>query len=155
MSDFDRLPAVVAKWIERFDSGCWLWRGKLKASGYGLAHFRRWPRIAHRCVYQILVGEIPAGLELDHLCRVRNCVNPAHLEPVTRKENARRGNVGKLERERTHCPQGHAYAGENLVVRSNGHRDCRECKCESERRRRQRIKARALSETDTSKGGER
>ena len=79
--------------------------------------------LAHRVAYELQVGPIPVGLQLDHLCRVRSCVNPAHLEPVTSAENTRRG----LRAMKTHCPQGHPYAGENLLIRPTGQRRCRTC----------------------------
>lgn len=68
-------------------AGCWPWLGAIAPSGYGRVH-SRW---AHRLSYEFLVGPIPAGLDIDHLCRNRLCVNPAHLEPVTRLVNVRRG----------------------------------------------------------------
>ena len=76
-------------------SGCWLWPGTCGPTGYGVFNFRRDGRSlstpAHRAVYQALVGSIPDGLELDHLCRNRRCVNPEHVEVVTHRENVRRG----------------------------------------------------------------
>ena len=108
--------------------GCWIWQATTNADGYG--QFRVGDRMvkAHRFAYELLVGPIPNGLELDHLCRVRNCVNPAHMEPVTHTENVRRGEAGKHHRDRTHCPQGHPYAGENLYVVPDGYRECRTCR---------------------------
>jgi hypothetical protein len=122
--------------------GCWLWTGS-KSTGYGLFavgstldESRRKVR-AHRWSYEALKGAIPAGLDLDHLCRVRACVNPDHLEPVTRGENARRGDAGAHLAAKTHCPQGHPYSGDNLYIRpSDGARECRTCKRETTRRRR-------------------
>lgn len=102
---------------------CWIWTGK-KVAGYG--HFRG--KYAHRLVYSAIVGQIPPGLSLDHLCRNTRCVNPDHLDPVTHKENVRRGNVGKIESSRTHCPSGHEYTEENTYRnRLNGSRSCRAC----------------------------
>jgi hypothetical protein len=127
----ERPPKRVPCWedfVEKTDGGCWLWRGAINPKGYG-----KWPRpdgsrLAHRRVYELVVGPIPAGLQLDHLCRVRACVNPAHLEPVTNRENARRGEGwAGLNAQKTHCPQGHPYAGENLYVNPGGGRRCREC----------------------------
>ena len=69
---------------------CWPWRGQVNRGGYGVARYKRRTTTAHRAIYRILVGPIPDGLELDHLCRNRLCVNPAHLEPVTHLENVRR-----------------------------------------------------------------
>ena len=71
-------------------SACWLWVGSRQSMGYGNLSFGGRHQLAHRVAYQLGVGAIPDGLELDHLCRVLRCVNPAHLEPVTRQENLRR-----------------------------------------------------------------
>lgn len=112
------------------EGGCWLWTGTVYKTGYGglATRLRLTPggsRLAHRAAYQLLVGPIPEGLHLDHLCRVRRCVNPAHLEPVTPKENARRGLRGALK---THCPHGHPLTAENMTVRSlDGARVCHPC----------------------------
>ena len=106
---------------------CWLWVGFLR-DGYGSMLLDGKRSGVHRISYQWLVGPIPDGLQLDHLCRVRNCVNPEHLEPVTQRVNILRGRgaaVGNLEK--TECPRGHAYAGENLRVYSGGGRECAAC----------------------------
>jgi hypothetical protein len=79
-----------------YETACWVWQWRIGPDGYGVVHVRRSPRQAHRVIYESHVGPIPAGLDLDHLCRVRACVNPAHLEPVTRAENIRRGTATKL-----------------------------------------------------------
>lgn len=86
----------------RTDSGCWLWLGPLNR-GYGSIGNRKGDRAwrAHRIVYRILVGPIPGGMDLDHLCRVRHCVNPEHLEPVSRATNIRRGDKTKLTESQT------------------------------------------------------
>ena len=85
--------------------------------------------MSHRLAYELEIGPIPAGLEIDHLCRVRNCVNPAHLEPVTHAENIRRGTGPLAENARkTECVHGHPLEGANLYVRpGDGHRQCRAC----------------------------
>src|ERR1044071_9710556 len=79
-------------------SGCWLWCATIRANGYGVFGFRsqkkKQSRAAHRVSFETLVGTVSKGLEIDHLCRVRSCVNPAHLEAVTKQENIRRGNAG-------------------------------------------------------------
>ena len=116
---------------------CWLWTGALNEHGYGVFNKPAdTPRgmatcKAHRFAYELLVGPIPEGLDLDHVyvrgCRYRNCVNPAHLEPVTNHENSLRG----LRSQKTHCPQGHKYTVENtrIGVSAYGHpdRQCRTC----------------------------
>jgi len=100
--------------------GCWMWRGQTIPLGYGrLSHGG--PLQAHRVAYEILVGPIPEGLTIDHLCRVPGCVNPAHLEPVTASENLRRRHAAV-----THCPQGHEYTAEN-TYQHRGSRYCKAC----------------------------
>lgn len=79
---------------------------------------------AHRVAYEEIMGPVPEGLELDHLCRTRSCVNPSHLEPVTHRENMNRGDVAT--RRKTHCPKGHPYDEENTGI-YNGYRNCRAC----------------------------
>lgn len=116
---------------------CWPWNGKTNQGGYAqLAAFGRQGVNAHRVSYELQVGPIPAGLHLDHLCRVRHCMNPDHLEPVTMAENTRRGKLresaGSNHRARTHCPKGHDYTPENTRVRRYPDkgwttRECRTC----------------------------
>lgn len=109
-------PGVPRKDIaERFwekvrkTDGCWFWTSTRGENGYGQFTLRTGVvRRAHRIAYELAVGPIPDGLEIDHLCRVRACVNPAHLEPVTRQENIRRAVAAK-----THCPKGHPRTPEN------------------------------------------
>lgn len=109
---------------------CWLWEGCKGIDGYGSMRFKGKPRRVHRVAYELWKGPIPEGLQLDHLCRVRACCNPAHLEPVTCKENVRRGDQGKYRAEinhaKTHCPSGHPYDEANTYYYKN-QRICRAC----------------------------
>lgn len=112
--------------------GCWLWRGDLTSNGYGRFYQDELSSgVAHRWLYKRIVGAVPDELHLDHLCRVRNCVNVDHLEPVTTQENTRRSESGRNMREKTHCPFGHPYDAENTrhYTQRNGaaHRSCRTC----------------------------
>lgn len=114
------------------NSGCWLWTAST-TGGYGMFGLSKGTiRRAHIIAYITLVGDVPAGLQLDHLCRTRECCNPLHLEPVTQRENLIRGNgfAGRAARV-THCPKGHPYDEKNTRWYKNQHgyesRGCREC----------------------------
>lgn len=109
---------------------CWLWTASCQPSGYGQFRVPGGTLLAHRVAYELAVGPIPAGLHLDHLCRVRRCVNPAHLEPVTNQENARRGDSPQtVNANKTHCRHGHAYDAGNTYVRPDGRgRGCLACR---------------------------
>lgn len=113
------------------ESGCWLWTGA--GDRYGRFYLNGRLRLAYQVAYEILVGPVPDGLELDHLCRTTKCVNPGHLEPVTHQENCARADIGAKFRNRTHCPAGHAYDEQNTIVRRDGTRQCRSCKNASAR----------------------
>ena len=108
------------------ESGCWIFTGAL-SEGYGtIGRGRRGEGNvrAHRVTYERLVGPVPEGLDLDHLCRNRACCNPAHLEPVTRSENARRG--ARWDVRPTHCKNGHEFTPENTYQKQK-QRVCRAC----------------------------
>lgn len=111
---------------------CWIWTGAVATNGYGAIRVNRKTRRAHRIAYEALVGPVPSGLDLDHLCRNRACVNPKHLEPATRSINCSRGECGKIQGDRqkakTHCVNGHPYSGDNLIVRGDGSRACKQCR---------------------------
>ena len=90
------------------ESGCWIWDRCLNAKGYGILYIFNRRMLAHRAVYELFCGEIPNGLTLDHLCRVRCCVNPSHLEPVTQKVNLLRGLApSAICARKTVCKDGH------------------------------------------------
>ena len=105
---------------------CWLWEGGQQGEGYGSFKFDGQSQLAHRLAYKLLVGPVPGDMEFDHLCRVRRCVNPTHLEVVTHLENVRRGLGGRNQAQKTHCPTGHAYDLLN-TYRYRGSRHCRAC----------------------------
>jgi len=109
---------------------CWNWIGHIIRKGYGYFHFNNKDGLAHRFAYKYWKGEIPTGLELDHLCNNKKCVNPSHLEVVTHVENMRRAIIPKgiysKEGKKTHCPQGHEYNEKNTFYRKSG-RHCKIC----------------------------
>src|SRR3990167_2215457 len=112
------------------NSGCWLWTGHISHYRYGMVGYQKKRHSAHRLLYELLVGPVPAGLDLDHLCRVRSCVNPAHLEPVDRRTNLLRG-VGFPARyaRQTVCKSCHAYTNGNMTAaRKKGRVVGRACK---------------------------
>lgn len=125
---------------DRIEVGdCWQWTGYRDKDGYG--HFGSPARLAHRLVWEALVGPIPEGLHLDHLCRNTGCVNPDHLEPVTAAENNRRvpeairGNRVNHAKgpdhpnsKKTHCKWGHPLTPENTFVNEKGWRYCLPCR---------------------------
>lgn len=138
MNDFKRFWDKVLVGDE-----CWEWQAALR-QGYGSFAMAHHSCYAHRIAYEMLVGPIPKGLDIDHLCRNRRCVNPAHLEPVTRRTNLLRSPlmvfaVGALM---TECKKGHAYTVENTRVRRDGTRVCRICYHGYDRTRRERDKVR-------------
>lgn len=107
---------------------CWLWAAAKDRDGYGrfqIIHSKS--EEAHRVAFEALRGTIPKGLQLDHLCRTRHCVNPDHLEAVICKTNINRGLTGENNRSKTSCPQGHEYTIENTRV-YRGSRYCKSCK---------------------------
>lgn len=111
-------------------SGCWEWQGTKDRDGYGrLYTYENSKYLAHRWIYERLFGAIPHGMHIDHLCRNRCCVNPEHLEVVTPRENALRGETHSARNlAKTHCASGHELAGENLYVDNRGWRGCRACR---------------------------
>lgn len=134
--------------IERFEekytpepnSGCWLWTGSLNPGGYAQMSINGRPRHVHRFSYEHFVGPIPAGLQIDHLCRNRSCVNPDHLEPVTQRENIMRGiAISAQNARKTHCKNGHEFTQDNTRTNKRGYRWCKKCAKQYVIRRRREI----------------
>lgn len=118
----------------RITPGCWEWIGG-RGDGYGCFWYRKKPGKAYRYSYEIHKGPIPPGLEIDHLCRNRACVNPDHLEAVTTVVNVMRGEGFSAKNKRkTRCPKGHEYTPENTIIlkplkRGGGpRRECATCR---------------------------
>lgn len=132
----DPVDRFMAKVEPEPNSGCWLWLGALNGKGYGVFERfgvgRRRANTAHRFSYEVHRGPIPEGLDLDHLCRVHQCVNPSHLEAVPRRVNLLRGaGFNAINAAKTHCRLGHPFSGDNLVIVINTYgteRRCRECR---------------------------
>lgn len=135
----ERLPKRIQDkiQIDNTGTGCWMWTAGTNGCGYGLVGWggRAGGMVyAHRLIYELLIGPIPPGLHMDHLCRVTLCVNPGHLEPVTQRENNLRGvGASAVNAKKTHCPQGHEY---DLVDGVNKRtRRCHECRLAAGRAR--------------------
>ncbi len=114
-------------------TACWPWTAAKDPAGYGRIKISGKNTPAHRVAYTMMVGPIPPGLTIDHLCRTHECVNPLHMEPVTRMENSLRGVSPRAQnRRKTHCPKGHPYDERNTMWRRKGQgdrvgRNCRAC----------------------------
>jgi hypothetical protein len=122
-SESERFWAFVEK-----TETCWLWTGHLNRGGYGVFTVGRAPRGAYVFAYVEAFGPIPIGLQIDHLCRVRRCVRPSHLEAVTPRVNSLRSDSAPARySRRTHCANGHALVEPNLAIRKDGSRKCRRC----------------------------
>lgn len=125
------LDWIFSRVIPEPNSGCWIWDGPPGGGGYARTTINNRQIKIHRLAWVLKNGPIPDGLELDHKCRVRSCVNPDHLEPVTRQINIMRGIGPAMLRARNAgvvaCPKGHPYRGTNLFVSKSGSRVCREC----------------------------
>lgn len=137
------LERVMAR-VAKTETGCWQHEAP-REDGYArvLVGSRsdgsRRVRVAHRVVYESLVGPVPEGMDLDHLCRNRACVNPDHLEPVSRGINLHRGEtIPAAKAAQTHCINGHEFDERNTGIRPNGTRWCKACKVETVRRWKER-----------------
>lgn len=145
-----RIPFTERFWSKVMlpdGNGCMRWTANKFTDGYGAFKMDGKNRGAHRVAYELLVGPIPAGLQLDHLCRVRDCVAPDHLEPVTNAENIRRSlpyrDPGAPHRAKTHCPKNHEYTPENTRIRHYPDKGWTTRECKMCNRDRMRAKARA------------
>lgn len=107
---------------------CWLWTGSISSNGYAKAAMKRAMVLPHRVFYEHFKGVIPQGIQIDHLCKVRHCVNPIHLEAVTAAENNRRStSPSALNGRKANCHRGHALTGPNLYTTPDGRRQCKAC----------------------------
>ena len=145
MDTLDKLPQKYRdRIIVEAETACWLWQKNINKAGYGhyQPSFRGKTYRAHRLIFELVKGHIPDGLEIDHKCRVKNCVNPEHLELVTHAENCRRSPLNMLRK--SHCRNGHEFDGENtLWVRGTNGRPYRQCRvCNRASGQRQRDKKR-------------
>jgi hypothetical protein len=123
--------------VERKADSCWIWRSGRSDTGYGTFSVKRRSYNAHRIAWMLAYGEIPHGKWVDHLCRVRSCVNPLHLELVTPRENIMRGHSPNVVNSRNNiCHLGHELTPENSYIRPGGSsRQCRICQRLREKRR--------------------
>ena len=128
--------------VDISDSGCWEWQGQLR-KGYGIFSLKNRSKTAHRVMYELMKDiTVPKGVELDHLCKNRRCVNPDHLEMVSGRDNTLRGmGPTAINARRTECVNGHPFTEENTYIRpDDGARDCRICARDAKRRQREREK---------------
>ena len=140
MRDIDRV-------LRRLDvSDCWEWKLCVDKNGYGITHAGsstdgslKTVKV-HRFVYQQMVGPIPEGMDIDHLCVNRKCANPDHLRPLAKPDHGRLSPGGMINKRKTHCPSGHSYSEFGYTERNSG---CRKCKvCSNARRKARYIRTR-------------
>jgi hypothetical protein len=142
MSDLERFMSKVDK---RGDDECWEWQAGKNPRGYGQFSFKGRQKMAHRVIWILTNGPIPAGFFICHKCDNPSCVNPAHLFPGTPLDNTRdcisKGRfLFSTRKARIYCPNGHLYAGDNLYITPDGERKCRTCRSNQNRLRYQRMK---------------
>ena len=116
-----------SKWVPEPNSGCHIWIANTSTKGYGRAWWGGRDVQAHRVAYEMARGQIPQGLVIDHICRNRLCVNPAHLRAVTTRQNVLENSVGvsAVHAKKTHCIRGHEFTPDN--TRPHRGRSCRAC----------------------------
>lgn len=146
------IERVLGNCIESAD-GCWEFQASRLKEGYGQIRDTKKDGgqllLTHRVAYTYFISEIPEGLVLDHLCRNPSCCNPWHLEPVTNRENGRRGigwerrgwYIAEMQRAKTQCPSGHPYSQENTYMTLRGGRQCRKCQALRRSVRRKKLKS--------------
>lgn len=148
------LDGLGVLFVPEPNTGCWLWLAATGKRGYGVVIYNDWMCQAHRVVYAVMREKIDEGLTLDHLCRTPNCVNPDHMEPVSRRENTLRGTLGIVRKAiHTHCKRGHELTPENtMLLRKGTARQCRTCSrvrmdvnCKAFRARKKAEKAAAVA----------
>lgn len=138
---YKSIPTLTPSQLNRFWSkvdtssgpdGCWLWQAAISSVGYGVVGLGGRANglfLAHRVSFTIECGQIPEGLQIDHICKVRKCVNPAHLESVTQRENILRGGgMSAIHARQTHCCRGHEFSEANTIIDTLGRRVCRICR---------------------------
>jgi hypothetical protein len=133
-----RLARMLSRCMPEPMSGCWLWIGVLDGNfGYGRVDEYGRSRLAHRALYELLRGSVASDLTLDHLCRNPQCVNPAHLDPVSQWVNVMRSPIAPaaINAAKVFCKHGHPLSGANLLLRSDGSRRCATCRKNDTRRR--------------------
>jgi hypothetical protein len=130
MKVIDAAKLRFMKYVNIQDNGCWFWIGGKRGRGYGNFWTGEKQEPAHRVAYELFVGSIPEGLWVLHHCDNPPCVNPDHLFLGDRSLNMKDAADKKRHQEsrKTHCPHGHPYSGDNLIVNKNGYRICKECK---------------------------
>lgn len=125
----ERIRAKVLMEDHGYSTPCWIWQGCILHDGYGVVGVNWRQERVHRVAFSEAIGPIPEGYVIDHLCRVRSCTNPLHLEATTNRENILRGNGASAHHaKKTHCPKGHPYVGENLIIELNKGRKIRRCR---------------------------
>lgn len=129
--------------LEIDENGCWNWGWVRNHLGYGgVSDMPGNIKMAHRIFYRAFVGPLLDGLQIDHLCRNKACVNPSHLEQVTAKIN--QGRALKYRKKKTHCPSGHPYSGSNLIKDTEGYQKCATCLARNKKKEKEKIKLKSI-----------